>query len=115
MAAASSSPGRRPRSLTMWNGKTLSVVLPTYNEKDSIAGTINDFADLGIVDDILVVNNNAVTGTSEEVAGTSARRSWKLGRAMGRQSAGNPQGGSRRSIPILSVSASRTVPSSPRT
>jgi glycosyltransferase involved in cell wall biosynthesis len=95
----------------MWNGKTLSVVLPTYNEKDSIAGTINDFADLGIVDDILVVNNNAVTGTSEEVAGTSARRSWKLGRAMGRQSAG----GSRRSIPILSVSASRTVPSSPRT
>lgn len=84
MAAASSSPGRRPRSLTMWNGKTLSVVLPTYNEKDSIAGTINDFADLGIVDDILVVNNNAVTGTSEEVAGTSARRSWKLGRAMGR-------------------------------
>lgn len=26
----------------MWNGKTLSVVLPTYNEKDSIAETIRD-------------------------------------------------------------------------
>ena len=57
----------------MWNGKTLSVVLPTYNEKDSIAETIRAFDKLGIVDDILVVNNNAAQGTSDEVAPTSAR------------------------------------------
>lgn len=57
----------------MWNGKTVSVVLPTYNEKDSIAETIRAFDDLGIVDDILVVNNNAVEGTSDEVATTMAR------------------------------------------
>lgn len=57
----------------MWNGKTISVVLPTYNEKDSIADVIRAFDKLGVVDDILVINNNAADGTSEEVASTSAR------------------------------------------
>lgn len=57
----------------MWNGKTLSVILPTYNERDSIADTVNRFAALGVVDDILVVNNNAAPGTSEAVSPTSAR------------------------------------------
>jgi glycosyltransferase involved in cell wall biosynthesis len=57
----------------VWNGKSLCVVLPTYNEKDSIADVIRGFEKLGIVDDVLVVNNNAAAGTSDEVAGTSAR------------------------------------------
>ncbi|ADB29651.1 glycosyl transferase family 2 [Kribbella flavida DSM 17836] len=57
----------------MYNGKTLSVVLPTYNEKDSIADVIRRFDKLGVVDDILVINNNAAEGTSEEVATTNAR------------------------------------------
>ncbi|HWI33919.1 MAG TPA: glycosyltransferase, partial [Lapillicoccus sp.] len=49
------------------------MVLPTYNEKDSIAGVIRGFEELGVVDEIVVVNNNAAPGTSEEVARTSAR------------------------------------------
>lgn len=57
----------------MWNGKSVAVVLPTYNERDSIADTIRAFDKLGIVDDILVINNNAAAGTSQEVARTSAR------------------------------------------
>lgn len=57
----------------MWNGKTVAVVLPTYNEKDSIAATIRQFEKLDLVDDILVINNNAAEGTSVEVAGTTAR------------------------------------------
>jgi glycosyltransferase involved in cell wall biosynthesis len=57
----------------MWNGRSLTVVLPTYNEKDSIAECIRGFEKLGFVDEILVVNNNAAPGTSEEVATTSAR------------------------------------------
>jgi glycosyltransferase involved in cell wall biosynthesis len=57
----------------MWHGKTLSVVLPTYKERASIALCIGGFDQLGIVDDILVVNNNAEVGTSEEVATTNAR------------------------------------------
>ncbi|MFN0073921.1 MAG: glycosyltransferase family 2 protein [Chloroflexota bacterium] len=57
----------------MWNGSTISVILPTYNEKDSIRACIESFEELGIVDEILVINNNAAAGTSEEVAPTSAR------------------------------------------
>ncbi len=51
----------------------VSVILPTYNEKDSIRKVIGDFERLKVVDEIIVVNNNAVQGTSEEVQGTSAR------------------------------------------
>ncbi len=57
----------------MWHGKTLAVVLPTYNEAGSIAECIRGFESLGIVDDIVVVNNNAHPDTSPAVAGTSAR------------------------------------------
>lgn len=57
----------------MWEGKSLAVVLPTYNEKDSIADIIRRFEALGFVDEVLVVNNNASSGTSEEVASTGAR------------------------------------------
>ena len=57
----------------MWHGKTIAVVLPTYRERDSIARCIKAFEALGVVDDIVVVNNNAEPGTSDEVAGTSAR------------------------------------------
>jgi glycosyltransferase involved in cell wall biosynthesis len=54
----------------MWRGRSVSVVLPTYNEKDSIAGVIRGFENLGVVDEIVVVNNNAAPGTSDEVART---------------------------------------------
>ncbi len=57
----------------MWQGKTISVVLPTYNEKDSIREAIAEFEATQVVDEIIVINNNAARGTSEEVAETSAR------------------------------------------
>ncbi len=57
----------------MWHGKTLAVVLPTYNEAGSIADCIRAFDELGIVDDIVVVNNNAHPATSPAVATTVAR------------------------------------------
>ena len=57
----------------MWKSQFISVVLPTYNEKDSIAGVIGEFYDTGLVDEVLVINNNAAPGTSEEVAKTPAR------------------------------------------
>jgi glycosyltransferase involved in cell wall biosynthesis len=57
----------------VWQGKTLAVVLPTYNEAASIAECIRGFEALGIVDDIVVVNNNAHPDTSPAVATTGAR------------------------------------------
>lgn len=56
----------------MWNGKTVSVVLPTYNEKESIRECIDLFFATGVVDEVVVCNNNAAPGTSEEVAKTRA-------------------------------------------
>ena len=56
----------------MWEGKRVSVVLMTLAERGSIRRVIEGFVATGVVDEILVVNNNAEPGTSEEVAQTSA-------------------------------------------
>ncbi len=56
----------------MYKQSKVTVILPTYNERDSIRQVINDFEALGVVDEILVINNNAVEGTSENIRGTSA-------------------------------------------
>jgi glycosyltransferase involved in cell wall biosynthesis len=56
----------------VYEGQRVSLVLPTYNERDSIRKVIQDFERLGIVDEILVINNNAAEGTSTEVEPTSA-------------------------------------------
>jgi glycosyltransferase involved in cell wall biosynthesis len=57
----------------MWNGLEVSVVLMTYAERDSIRPVIDGFFDTGLVDEVLVVDNNAQEGTAEEVAKTRAR------------------------------------------
>jgi hypothetical protein len=62
-----SAPLRAPR-----RQRAVSVILPTYNEKDSIRAVIDGFFDTGLVDEVLVINNNAVEGTSEAVAGSGA-------------------------------------------
>jgi glycosyltransferase involved in cell wall biosynthesis len=49
------------------------VVLPTYNEKSSIRACCEAFFSTAVVDEIVVVNNNAAPGTSEEVQKTRAR------------------------------------------
>jgi glycosyltransferase involved in cell wall biosynthesis len=58
---------------SMWQGKRVSVILMTYAERASIRATIEGFFATGLVDEVLVVNNNAEPGTSEEVARTPAR------------------------------------------
>ena len=57
----------------MWRGQRVSVIFPTYNERDSIREAIVEFQQSGYVDEIVVVNNNAAPGTDEEVQRTDAR------------------------------------------
>ncbi len=57
----------------MWNDQTVSVVLMTYAERDSIRTVIDGFFETGYVDEVLVIDNNAQEGTREEVARTRAR------------------------------------------
>ncbi|MBI3825266.1 MAG: glycosyltransferase family 2 protein [Candidatus Rokubacteria bacterium] len=66
-----------------WHGKSVSVVLPTYNEKDSIGRVIDGFFDTGYVDEVVVVNNNAVAGTDEAVARTAARLVYESRQGFG--------------------------------
>lgn len=67
----------------MWNGKKVSVILMTYREKDSIRAVIEGFFGTGVVDEVLVVNNNAEPGTSEAVAGTGAREVFETRQGYG--------------------------------
>ena len=57
----------------MFGPKTVSVVFPAYNEEKYIRAAINDFFVEGIVDEIVVVNNNSRDGTAAEAARTRAR------------------------------------------
>ena len=51
----------------------MSVVIPTYNEAGSIRGVVDKFFETGAVDEVVVVDNNALGNTREEVTKTKAR------------------------------------------
>ena len=68
----------------MWENKKVSVIFPTYNEKDSIRQATEDVFATGVVDEVIVVNNNAVADTSEEVAKTDAREVIESRQGYGR-------------------------------
>lgn len=67
----------------MWKGQSVSVVLPTYHEKDSIRKFINDLLATKLIDEVLVVNNNAEPGTDEEVKQTPARIVYEKRQGLG--------------------------------
>lgn len=47
---------------------TLSVVMPAYNEEQAIGGVVDSFADMDIVDEIVVADNNSTDNTAEIAA-----------------------------------------------
>lgn len=67
----------------MWHGRTVSVALPTYNERESIRACIDGFLATGVVDEVVVCNNNAADGTSAEIAKTRAREVFESRQGYG--------------------------------
>jgi glycosyltransferase involved in cell wall biosynthesis len=57
----------------MYKGKTVSVVLPTYNEEDSIRSVIDGFFATGVVDEIVAVDNRSTDRSAEEIYATKAK------------------------------------------
>ena len=63
----------QPKStLTNTAGKKVSVVIPTYHEEATIRQVIEDFFGTGMVDEVIVVDNNALGDTREQVGMTQA-------------------------------------------
>lgn len=57
----------------MYGDKRVSVVFPAYNEEQHIRTAIDDFFLPGVVDEVLVVDNNSRDGTAAEASRTAAR------------------------------------------
>ena len=57
----------------MYHNKTVSVIFPAYNEENYIRAAVEDFFANGVVDEIVVVNNNSKDRTDEEARKTGAR------------------------------------------
>ena len=57
----------------MYQLKTVSVILPAYNEEKHIRAAVEDFFQAGVVDEIIVVDNNSRDGTAEQARLTAAR------------------------------------------
>lgn len=56
----------------MYKNKKVSVVIPTYNEALSIRGVVDDLFATNLIDEVVVVDNNALGNTKEEVRKTKA-------------------------------------------
>lgn len=57
----------------MYKDKKISTVFPAYNEEDNIKSAVEDFFSTGVIDGVIVVDNNARDNTASKVAQTNAR------------------------------------------
>jgi len=57
----------------VYGSRTVSVVFPAYNEEQNIRQAIDDFFVPGVVDEVIVVDNNSRDRTAEEAGRTRAR------------------------------------------
>ena len=49
----------------MYKDKTVSLIIPAYNEEQTIASVIKDFQGEEVLDEILIVDNNSKDRTAE--------------------------------------------------
>jgi glycosyltransferase involved in cell wall biosynthesis len=65
--------------MTMWNGQSVGVVFPAYNEASNIAVAVADFRALKgadqspLVETVVVVDNNSTDGTGDLALGAGAQ------------------------------------------
>jgi glycosyltransferase involved in cell wall biosynthesis len=57
----------------MYHGFTVTVVFPAYNEAPYIRRAVEDFLASGVVDEIIVVDNNSQDATAQEASRAGAR------------------------------------------
>lgn len=57
----------------MWKDKSVSIVFPCYNEQEGILNAIVDFFNTGIVDEIIVVDNNSTDQSAKLARTTNAK------------------------------------------
>jgi len=57
----------------MWNNQSIQVVFPAYDEEENIKNAIEGFYATGLVDEVIVVDNNSKDRTKEEILGTPAK------------------------------------------
>ena len=57
----------------MWHNRRVSVVLPAYNEEEGIASVIEEFRSMGVVDEVVVADNNSTDRTREVAQQAGAR------------------------------------------
>lgn len=57
----------------MFRNRTVSVVIPAYNEEETITQVVMDFVQDPLVDEVLVVDNNCKDATAERARAAGAR------------------------------------------
>src|SRR5579884_1120781 len=60
-------------TVSMWEGRQVSIVFPAYNEEAGIAAAVRDFLACPAVDEVVVVDNNSRDRTAALAAEAGAR------------------------------------------
>ena len=57
----------------MYRGRTVSVVMPAYNEEEYVSTAVRGFLDTGVADEVVVADNNSNDGTADEALKAGAK------------------------------------------
>jgi glycosyltransferase involved in cell wall biosynthesis len=57
----------------MFKAQTLSLIMPAYNEKEAVKDVLSGYNNLGIFDEVIVIDNNSTDGTGEKASKLGAR------------------------------------------
>jgi glycosyltransferase involved in cell wall biosynthesis len=57
----------------MWEQNKISVVFPVFNEEEGVKACIEEYFSIGIVDEIIAVDNNSTDNSANEIKKTNAK------------------------------------------